>query len=184
MLYLPLGEAPARTAYVPGRYRDVASGIYSRVGLERQLVEADAELPDAPARLRLDLETSRSLARITVERAGRDLVPEVSRVLREVASSEAQIVHLDLQLSDPCTPKIVELLRGLGLFFGGILPELRDGDVIRLQSTREEPRDRSLIEVFSELAERLLDFVLEDRQAALGASSPASRRTSQPWGRG
>jgi hypothetical protein len=183
MLYLPLGEAPARKAYVPRRYREVASGIYSRVGLERQLVEADVDLPDAPARLRLDLETSRSLARIVVERAGRDLVPEVSRVLREVASSEAQIVHLDLRLSDPCTPKIVELLRGRGLFFGGILPELRDADVIRLQSTREEPRDRNVIEVFSLVAERLLDFVLEDRQAALGASSPASKRTPQPWGR-
>ena len=183
MLYLPLGEAPARDAYVPRRYRDVASGIYARLGLERQLVEADADLPDAPARLRLALERSRSLARIVVERAGRDLVPEVSKVLREVASSDAQIVHLDLRLSDSSTPKSVELLRGLGFFFGGILPELRDGDVIRLQSTREEPRDRSGIEVFSEVGERLLDFVLSDREAALGASSPASRRTPEPWGR-
>ncbi len=185
MLYLPLAQAPARKAYVPRRYRDVASGIYSRVGLERQLVEADLELqlPDAPTRLRLDLETWRSLARIAVERVGSDLVPEVSRVMREVASGEAQIVHLDLRLSDPCTPKIVELLRGLGLFFGGILPELRDGDVIRLQSTREGSLDRSAIEVVSGVSERLLDFVLEDRQEALAASSPASRRTPEPWGR-
>jgi serine/threonine-protein kinase RsbW len=184
MLYLPLGEAPARKAFVPGRYREVASGIYSRIGLERQLVEADAELPDAPTRLRLVLETPRSLARIVVERAGRDLVPEVSKLLHEVASSDVQIVHVDLRLSDPSTPTSVELLRGLGFFFGGILPELRDGDVMRLQSTREEPRDRSVIEVVSEVGERLLDFVLDDQQEALGESSPASRRTPEPWGRG
>jgi hypothetical protein len=179
MLYLPLGEAPARTAYVPGRYREVASEIYSRIGLERQLVEVDADLPDAPTRLRLVLETARSLARIVVERAGRDLVPEVRRVMKEVASSGAQIVHLDLRLSDPTTPKGVELLRGLGFFLGGILPELRDGDVIRLQSTREEPRDRGGIEVFSEVGERLLDLVLDDREAVLASSSPTSRRTPE-----
>jgi serine/threonine-protein kinase RsbW len=107
-----------------------------------------------------------------VERAGRDLVPEVSKLLREAAESDAQIVHLDLRLAEPSTPRSVELLRGLGFFFGGILPELRDGDVLRLQSTREEPRDRGGIEVFSEAGERLLDFVLEDREAALGASGP------------
>jgi len=184
MLYLPLGEAPARRACVPRRYREVVSGIYSRIGLERQLVEADAELPDAPTRLRLVLETARSLARIEVERAGRDLASEVGKLLREIASSDAQIAHLDLRLSDPSTPKSVELLRELGFFFGGILPELRDGDVLRLQSTREEPRDRGVIEVFSEVGERLLDFVLSDREAALEASSPASRQTPEPWGRG
>jgi serine/threonine-protein kinase RsbW len=184
MLYLPLGEAPARTAYVPERYREVASDIYSRIGLERQLVEADADLSDEPTRLRLVLETARSLTRIVVERAVRDLVFEVSKVLQEVASSDAQIVHLDLRLSDPSTPRSVELLRGLGFFFGGILPELRDGDVIRLQSAREEPRDRSGIEVFSEVGERLLDFVLDDREAVLASSSPASRQTPERRRRG
>jgi serine/threonine-protein kinase RsbW len=183
MLYLPLGEAPAREAYTPGRYREVVSDIYSRIGLERRLVEADAALPEARARLRLVLEPARSLARIEVERAGGDLVPEVGKLLREALSSDAQIVHLDLRLSDPCTPESAERVRGLGFFFGGILPELREGDVLRLQSVREEPRDRSEIEVFSEVGERLLDFVLEDRQAALGGSDSAARRASKPRGR-
>ncbi len=171
MLFLPIGEAPARRVYVPRRYREVASDIYSRIGLERRLVEGAADLPDAPTRLRLVLETGRSLARIEVEQVGRDLVREVSKLLEEIAASNAQIVHLDLRLSDPSTPTSVELLRGLGFFFGGILPELRDGDVLRLQSAREEPRDRSGIEVFSEVGERLLDFVLDDREAVLGESS-------------
>ena len=179
MLFLPLGEAPERKVYVPARYREMVSDIYSRIGLERQLVEADADLPDERTRLRLVLETARSLARIEVERAGRDLVAEVSEVLREVASEGAQIVHLDLRLCDPSTPKSAELLRGLGFFFGGILPELRDGDVLRLQSTREGPRDRSGIEVFSQVGERLLDFVLDDREAVLASPSPGSGRTPE-----
>jgi hypothetical protein len=40
-----------------------------------------------------------------------------------------------------------------------------------------------VIKVVSEVGERLLDFVLDDRQAALGESSPASRRTRELWGR-
>ena len=107
----------------------------------------------------------------------RDIERPIEEVIK-VDQDDAQIVHVDLRLSDPSTPRSVELLRGLGFFFGGILPELRDGDVIRLQSTREEPRDRSGIEVFSEVGERLLEFVLDDREALLASSSPASRRCS------
>jgi serine/threonine-protein kinase RsbW len=182
MLFLPLGKAPARTAHVPRRYRKVVSDIYARVGLERQLVEEEAELPDAPTRLRLVQETARNLARIEVDQAGGDLVPEVAALLREIAATDAHIVHLDLKLSDPSTPGSVELLRGLGFFFGGILPELREGDVLRLQSVREEPRDRSVLEVFSEVGERLLDFVLEDRKAVLGGGSPTAGGGSAPRG--
>jgi serine/threonine-protein kinase RsbW len=170
MLYLPLAEAPARTAYVPERYREVASDIYARAGLERRLVEAGSSLPDAPTRLRSVLDTARSLARVVIETAGTDLVSAVSEALRDVGSSAADIVHIDLRISDPSTPESAEMLRQLGFFFGGVLPELRDGDVIRLQSTTERPHDRSTIEVVSEVSEGLLDFVLADQEAALAES--------------
>jgi serine/threonine-protein kinase RsbW len=177
MLYLPLAEAPARTVCVPERYREFASDIYARAGLERQLAEVGPGLPDTPTRLRSVLDTPRSLARVVVERAGRNLVSEVSKGLRDVGSSAAQIVHIDLRLSDPSTPESVETLRELGFFFGGVLPELRDDDVIRLQSARQGPLDRSAIAVVSEVSERLLDFVLADREAALATSSRTSRPT-------
>ncbi len=175
MLYLPLAEAPARTVYVPKRYRDLTSEIYARAGLERQPIEVGSGLSCAPTRLRSLLDTSRSLARVVVERAGRDLVSAVRQGLRDVGSNTADIAHVDLQLSDPATPESVEMLRELGFFFGGVLPELRDGDVIRLQSAREGLLDRSAIAVVSEVSERLLDFVLADREAALTTLSRTSR---------
>lgn len=183
MLYLPLAEAPARTAYVPKRYRELVSDIYAGIGLERQLVESGSGLPGAPTYLRSVLDTPRSLARVVVERAGRDLVSEVSRGLRDVGSSVAHIAHIDLRLSDPSTPESVEVLRELGFFFGGVLPEFRDGDVIRLQSTRQGLLDRSAIAVVSEASERHLDFVLADREAALAMSSRTSRQAAQWWER-
>jgi len=183
LLYLPLAESPARTAHVPRRYREIAREIYARTGLERQLVESGDDLPDAPTRLRLVLDAARNLARVVIERAGRDLVSEVGNGLRDVGSSAAHIVHIDLRLSDPSTPASVEMFRELGFFFGGILPELGDGDVIRLQFTRERPHDRGAIAVVTEVSEGLLDFVLADQEATLALSHRASRRTSEWWGR-
>jgi len=164
MLYLPLATAPARTAHVPQRYREVVSDIHARVGLERRLVDGCADLPRRPARLRSMLDTPRARVRIAVAAVGAGLVPEVARRLRDPATRSMQIAQLDLPLSDPGTPAAVEALRELGFFFGGVLPEFCEGDVLRLQSVPSQQVDSTAIALVSQVGKRLLDFVLADRE--------------------
>jgi serine/threonine-protein kinase RsbW len=167
MLYLPLAAAPRRTAHVPRCYREVVSDIYARVGLERRLADEDLDLSRRPARLRSVIDAPRGRIRIVVEAIGEDLVPEVARWLRDPGASSMQIAQLDLPLSDPATPSAVEALRELGFFFGGVLPEFSEGDVLRLQSVRSPAVDFTSVALVSEVGKRLLDFVLADRAQVL-----------------
>jgi serine/threonine-protein kinase RsbW len=167
MLYLPLAAAPRRTAHVPRCYREVVSDIYARVGLERRLADECSDLPRRPARLRSVIDAPRGRIRIVVEAIGEGLVPEVARRLRGPAASSMQIAQVDLPLSDPATPSAVEALRELGFFFGGVLPEFSEGDVLRLQSVRSQAVDLTSVALVSEVGSRLLDFVLADRAQVL-----------------
>ena len=177
MLYLPLAAAPRRTAHVPRCYREVVSDIYARIGLERRLVNECADHPRRPARLRSVIDAPRGRIRVVIEAVGEGLLSEVARRLRDPAARAMQIAQLDLPLSDPATPSAVEALRELGFFFGGVLPEFSEGDVLRLQSVRSQAVDFTSVALVSEVGKRLLDFVLGDRAQVLART----RDVAQPW---
>ena len=98
-----------------------------------------------------------------MSRVAGDLGEHVDHLRAGAARRGALVAHVDLSLSDPATPAAVELLRARGFFFAGVLPEYRDGDVLRLQWLSAEVGypERS---VLSTDATRALEaFVLNDR---------------------
>jgi hypothetical protein len=146
------------------------SDIYASVGLDRRLVDGEADLPRRPACLRPVIDAPRGRILIAVESIGEDLVPEVARRLRDPLASSMQIAQLDLPLADPAAPAAVEALRELHFFFGGLLPEFSEGDVLRLQSVQSHAIDSASVALVSEVGRRLLDFVLADREQVLARS--------------
>jgi hypothetical protein len=56
-------------------------------------------------------------------------------------------------------------LWALGFFFDGILPELRDGDVLRLQFLNKVEVERDDVCTASDVSEELLNIVFEQREA-------------------
>jgi len=165
LLYLPIGEAPARTVHVPRSYRRIVSDIYSRVGLEREIVDGPADLPPRSTSQRVILDAPRDLVRFVVESVGGDLGHQVAQRLRDPGMDSMEVVQLDLRLADPATPAAVEVLRSLGFFFGGVLPELRDGDVIRLQAVKRNAVDPAAVSLASATGRELLDLVLDEAGA-------------------
>lgn len=165
LLYLPTGEAPARTVHVPRSYRRIVSAIYSRVGLEREIVDGSSDLPPRSTVQRVILDAPRDLVRFVVESAGGDLGHQVAQQLRDPGVDSMEVVQLDLRLADPATPAAVEALRPLGFFFGGVLPELRDGDVIRLQAVKRRAVDPAAVSLASASGRELLDLVLDEAGA-------------------
>jgi serine/threonine-protein kinase RsbW len=170
LLYEPIGTAPARTVHVPKHYRRIVSDIYSRIGLERNVIEGRADLPRRPSAQRIVVDEPRSLVRFVVESVGRDLPDQLMERLRDPGLDSKDVVQLDLGLSDPGTPAAVEALRSLGFFFGGVLPELREGDVIRLQAVKESTVDPAAVALASATGRELLDFVLADADGNAGSA--------------
>jgi len=165
LLYRPTGKAPARTVHLPGSYRPIAGDIYSRIGLEREIVDGRADLPPRPTTQRAILDAPRDLVRFVVESPGADLAQQVARRLRDPGMDSREVVQLDLPLADPATPAAVEVLRPLGFCFAAILPELRGGDVIRLQAVKRRAVDPASICFASAKGRELLDLVLEEAGA-------------------
>lgn len=76
------------------------------------------------------LDARRGLLRIDVEKAGADLAQRLSDVL---AGTDADVVHLDLSMTDPDIDSAIAVARARGFFFAAMLPEYRPDDVLRLQ---------------------------------------------------
>jgi serine/threonine-protein kinase RsbW len=53
----------------------------------------------------------------------------------------------------------------LGFFFGGILPELLNGDVLRLQYLNNVEIERGDVSTASDFGEQLLNLIFEQRDA-------------------
>jgi len=65
--------------------------------------------------------------------AGGDLGARVEAEIRAAADRGGLVAHVDLSLAHPATPVAAEALRTQGFSFAGLLPEYRDGDVLRMQ---------------------------------------------------
>jgi hypothetical protein len=133
--YFKTGDGPARDVYAPPHHRTMIERIYRHGGLPRTLEPAPALLPEPPATsaVRVELYPKWSEAAIRVAACGRDL-PELVRFrLRELCLRHVAWIGLDLPLSDPALPSLCAPLEALGFFFAGVVRELADGDVLRLQ---------------------------------------------------
>jgi serine/threonine-protein kinase RsbW len=166
MYFHVLGEAPARQVFLPPRYHALLGSIYRRLGLRRTLdVAADTDTSStfSPSSVHVDIKKRRGLARIEVESAGNDVVALVSQRLQELRLQRLDVVHLDLPLGDAAAMAAVDEFAELGFFYGALVPELRDGDVLRLQCLNNVDVDPDSLVLHTDEAKRILRAILADR---------------------
>jgi hypothetical protein len=165
LFWLATNPAPRRVVHPPGWHRDIVNAIYAHNALDRELVELDATPRlDGRTAFALTEHVDHNEATIAVERVGADIVAVLADALAD--QEDRDVVHVDLALSDPGTAALPETVHDeLGLFFGGIVPELRGGDVLRLQWLNGVEADPSDIAVASAFGEELLAYVFERKNA-------------------
>ena len=84
---------------------------------------------------------------------------------RAEAARGRDLVHVELSLEDPATAALPLAVHDeLGVFFGGIVPELRDGDVLRMQWLNGVEADPSDVAVASDFGAELLAYVFERKR--------------------
>jgi serine/threonine-protein kinase RsbW len=81
--------------------------------------------------------------------------------IRDAEARGALVAHVDLPLSDPARPQAVEVLRTLGFSFAGLLPEYRDGDVLRMQWLAKSVATVATSVLSSDSARTIETFVLD-----------------------
>ena len=162
--WLPFGPAPARSVYLPGRYREALETLYAKARLDRTVHPSAEDLGGWPSELESDYNERRQALRIAVLRTGDDLAERIASEMSDVSARGALVAHVDLSLSDPTAAAATEVLRGLGFSLAGLLPEYRDGDVLRLQWLGEEVGDSAFSVLSTDATEAIAALVLADRR--------------------
>lgn len=160
--WLPFGRAPHRDVYLPERYRARIEALYGEARLPRTILEASVVRAHS-SEFEASFDTRRKILRIGVARVATDLDAKVESETQKAAKGGAIVAHVDLPLSDPGTPSLSVALRALGYSFAGLLPEYRDGDVLRLQWLSPEAQASTSAVLSSDATRAVEAFVFEDR---------------------
>jgi serine/threonine-protein kinase RsbW len=170
LFYLAVNEPLTRQVFPPLRHEGMVRRVYEHAGLPRAVRCASEEGPPAglPAQALLDVavRTDHNEAFLRVRQFGLDLERQVAFRLRELAEQRLDCVYLDLPLGDPATAFFAGKLENQGLFFGGVIPEIADGDALRLQFLNNVAVDAAQIQLASDFGKELLAYVLQARAAA------------------
>ena len=170
--YFKTNQGCRRTVYPPAHHRAMVERIYERAGLDRTIATAPASgaAPPLPqgAQLRVDVFSGWSEAALRVTVFGRDLPGLVRLRLRELCVRRIDWISLDLPLSDPSAQDLCAPMEALGFFFAGVIPELADDDVLRLQYLNNVDANVESAQIASDFGNELLAYVVGAMRAQTG----------------
>ena len=159
LFYMRTNPEPERTIYPPAAYREAVQRVVEHNGLRRTDEDGSATQMPPTSRMSVDVRRDHNLAFLRVEEPGADLQELVRVRLRELCLHRIDCVYVDLPLSHPAVQSAGARLDELGFFFGGIIPELRNGDVLRLQYLNEIDITPDDIRTGSDFGQELANYI-------------------------
>ena len=168
LMYNRLNQEPARTFYPPVQHRSVIAKIYENGGFDRSVGGVPENQRDMGAFSHIEIKANHGmgLAFFRLMQYGRDFQDCIRYHLREMCYQKIEVLYLDLPLSDPATVQSCAAAEVLGFFFAGIIPELDNGDVLRLQYLNNVKMDRSQTAIVSDFGKYLFDYVWKECERA------------------
>jgi anti-sigma regulatory factor (Ser/Thr protein kinase) len=162
--FLYLDKPPRVQLCLPAHHRDMIVKLYRNIGISSELEEREcsgAPYQPGESSVTTAASTRTSFARIQVTRYGRNVVSEVRSRLKEFCLTRFDVIHLYLDLHDPCTCRFTEAFEELGFFFSGILPGVFPGDALILQYLNNVPIDYEKIRIHAREGRELLEYVTQ-----------------------
>jgi hypothetical protein len=118
---------------VPPKHQEMVARIYE--ALSRPGTFLDEGPPRTRGSFSVTFDGSQSKGILRILESDPDRWPEILRSAEDLTGiGGAEVVDLDLPLSQPATPTLWRMAEEAGFFFAGIRPfEAPDGDAVRLQ---------------------------------------------------
>lgn len=160
--YYRLNREPLRTVWLPSLYAGLIRRIYAENGLNRQVEEVAATDRIAGGETRLAIRIRRDAfndATIEPQRIGSDACVMILHHTRELCEKKVEAIYLDLSLASPEAAVLAGQLAERGYLFAGVIPELENGDLLRLQYLNNVQFDPARVTVVSDTAKELLAFI-------------------------
>lgn len=153
------------TVHVPEHHQPIVSKIYKNMGQDHNFDNSAPALLPGDYQINYDKTLLKGEIKIII--ANEDQWPEIIRTADDLAEfAGAEIVVLDLPVSQPASIQLAELAEDNGFFFSGIRPqEAPDGDYFRLQRLHV-PLDINKLQIYSDLGQELIEYVEDCRSKA------------------
>jgi hypothetical protein len=158
-----LATVDAIRVHVPPQHHDICRQIYAQFGVR-------FETPDSPdiahtGELAVEQHAELQRAVIMVRRVGKDTIEKVRQSHRDLCEArQAEVVYLELPLSQAGTPEVCRAAEADGFFFSGVAPlYFPEGDVLRLQYLNVTI-DTGALQIESPFARDLLTYIEHERQ--------------------
>lgn len=161
LYYLKLNEGDKQKIYLPAQHKAIIQKIYDHIPLQRTYAETGkTEIKlSAKSVFEFSLKPELGIAFCSIKVLGIDLQKVIKQKLHELCVSKFDLIYIDLPLSDPACQQCNTELEKLGFFFAGIIPELANGDVLRLQYLNNLNVETTFINTVSEFGNELKDYV-------------------------
>ena len=129
-LYSVVGrtELPSLELYVPRVHASFTEALFRRICAAPTCLDGEAPVPaDSPeTELAVHLKPDYSLATVTVERAGPDLLPRLRRCLHDLGMDDLKTVYVEFPAWKPSLCGVEEHSAELQIFFSGFVARTPD----------------------------------------------------------
>jgi len=168
LMYNRLNQEPQRTVYPPYHHRTVIGKIYKEGGFNRTFGDFSEFQEEMETLSHVEISASHDmgLAFFKLIQCGKDFQDCIHYHLRDMCFQKIDCIYLDLPLSDPATALSCAAAETMGFFFAGIIPELENGDVLRLQYLNNVKIDPSKAVIFSDFGKYLVDYIWKECEKA------------------
>lgn len=167
LIFTPILESSEVPLFPPAEYKHILEAIYNRLGFSRNFIgeKSIAEEISENGRLTLSIRPDHNQAFIVINQPGKNIFQQIHFHFKQLCLKRFDCIYIDLPLGNPSISELGSRLREIGFFFGGVIPELRGGDVLRMQYLNNVEISKDDIAIASEFGEYLLEKIFEDKSS-------------------
>jgi len=165
LMFTPILKSKPVKVYVPQVYQEIIETIYSRIGYERDSISENKNSKYSKkgnGHMTVSIRSDHNHGIITVDEYGKGTLEEIHFHLKQLCLQRTDCIYVDLPLNNGGTGYISSRLRELGFFFGYVIPEYSDSDVLRLQYLNNVEISKEDIKTASVFGQYLLDTIMDD----------------------
>jgi len=165
LMFTPILQSKRVKVYVPEVYQEIIETIYSRIGFERAYISENINSKYSKkgnGQMTVSIRSDHNQGIITVEEFGKRTLEEIHFHLKQLCLQRLDCIYADLPLNKKGAGYIASKLRELGFFYGYLIPEYSDSDVLRLQYLNNVEISKEDIKTASPFGEELLNTIFKD----------------------
>ncbi|HQO50467.1 MAG TPA: hypothetical protein PK939_08555, partial [Bacteroidales bacterium] len=105
-----------------------------------------------------------NIAVIMILQHGADVIPLVAQQLRELCLKKIETIYLEIPVDEAYAAVVAREMNKRGFMLSGIIPELRNGDILKMQYLNNVYVNPDKIVMASPLHKEILGVIMQDYQ--------------------